>query len=74
VIIPKENEKDLREIPAHVKRDLSIVLVEHMDEVLARALALDDPTRFLHAGDHAIAEIYEVPPTETELPHPAGVN
>ncbi|MCU0669821.1 MAG: endopeptidase La [Myxococcota bacterium] len=76
VIIPKENEKDLHEIPAHVKRDLSIVLVEHMDEVLARALALDDPTRFLHAGDHAIAEIYEVPTPgpETELPHPAGVN
>jgi len=77
VIIPKENEKDLHEIPAHVKRDLSIVLVEHMDEVLARALAHDDPSRFLHAGDHALAEIYEVPPTsvpETEVPHPAGVN
>ncbi len=36
VLIPKENEKDLKEIPAHVKRDLQIVLVEHMDEVLAR--------------------------------------
>jgi ATP-dependent Lon protease len=76
VIIPKENEKDLREIPPHVKRDLSIVLVDHMDEVLAHALAHDDPSRFLRAGDHALAEIYDVSPapTEAELPHPAGVN
>jgi len=78
VIIPKENEKDLREIPPHVKRDLSIVIVDHMDEVLAHALAHGDPSRFLHAGDHALAEIYDAPPppppTEAELPHPAGVN
>jgi len=77
VIIPKENEKDLREIPPHVKRDLSIVLVDHMDEVLVRALALDEPGGFLRAGDHAIDGIYELPPTpapEPDLPHPAGVN
>jgi ATP-dependent Lon protease len=77
VIIPKENEKDLREIPPHVKRDLSIVLVDHMDEVLVRALALEEPGHFLRAGDHAIDEIYELPPTpapEPDLPHPAGVN
>jgi ATP-dependent Lon protease len=77
VIIPKENEKDLHEIPAHVKRDLSIVLVDHMDEVLVRALALDEPSRFLRVGDHALDGIYEgpaTPATETEVPHPAGVN
>jgi len=77
VIIPKENEKDLREIPAHVKRDLAIVLVDHMDEVLVRALALEEPGRFLHTGDHAIDGLYELPPTpapEPDLPHPAGVN
>ena len=78
VIIPKENEKDLKEIPAHVKRDVRIVLVEHMDEVLARALVLDDPGRFLHEGDHPIEEIYEVPPVvphaEPERPSPSEVN
>jgi ATP-dependent Lon protease len=42
VLIPRDNEKDLHEIPANVRRQLDIVLVEHMDEVLRLAVALDD--------------------------------
>ena len=38
VLIPQENEKDLAEIPASVKEALEIVPVDHVDEVLARAL------------------------------------
>ena len=38
VILPKENEKDLVEIPANVKKKLRFVFVEHMDEVLKEAL------------------------------------
>jgi len=38
VILPKENEKDLNEIPENVRRRLRFVLVEHMDEVLAESL------------------------------------
>jgi ATP-dependent Lon protease len=38
VIIPKENEKDLRDIPASVMRQMEVVSVEHMDEVLTQAL------------------------------------
>ncbi|HET6781770.1 MAG TPA: S16 family serine protease, partial [bacterium] len=38
VILPKDNEKDVQEIPAHVRRKLRFVFVEHMDEVLAEAL------------------------------------
>uniref|UniRef100_A0A8C5R1I7 Lon protease homolog 2, peroxisomal n=1 Tax=Leptobrachium leishanense TaxID=445787 RepID=A0A8C5R1I7_9ANUR len=37
VIIPKRNEKDLEEIPANVRRDLSFVLAESLDEVLNAA-------------------------------------
>ncbi len=37
-LIPKDNEKDLEEIPDNVKRDLTIVPVTTVDEVLARAL------------------------------------
>jgi ATP-dependent Lon protease len=78
LIIPRENEKDLVEIPANVKRNLSIVKVDHMDEVLPAALALADPGSFLREGDHAIDDIYELPrhrePVPEELPHPAGVN
>jgi len=43
VLIPKENQKDLKEIPKRVLNALRIVLVEHMDEVLREALALSDP-------------------------------
>ncbi|HKL77306.1 MAG TPA: endopeptidase La [Gammaproteobacteria bacterium] len=39
VIIPKENEKDLTEIPANIKEPLTIHSVETIDEVLEIALA-----------------------------------
>jgi ATP-dependent Lon protease len=47
VIIPKENRKDLREIPRRVLKLLRIVLVDHVDEVLREALRLDDPLAML---------------------------
>jgi ATP-dependent Lon protease len=40
VIIPKENRKDLREVPRRVLRSTRVVLVEHMDDVLREALCL----------------------------------
>ncbi|PTQ10113.1 endopeptidase La [Sphingomonas oleivorans] len=39
VLIPKENEKDLADIPANTLEGLKIVPVAHVDEVLALALA-----------------------------------
>ncbi len=38
VILPRDNEKDLADIPPEVQADLDLVLVSHMDEVLPRAL------------------------------------
>ncbi len=38
VIIPRENENDINEIPKKVRSALNIVLVDHMDEVLKEAL------------------------------------
>jgi ATP-dependent Lon protease len=46
VLIPKENERELKEIPARVKRRLKFILVEHMDEVLQHAVRLENPTVF----------------------------
>jgi ATP-dependent Lon protease len=34
VLIPAENEKDLREVPSRIRRGVEIVPVEHMDDVL----------------------------------------
>jgi len=39
VFIPKENEKDLAEIPDNVKTNLTLIPVSDVDEVIARALA-----------------------------------
>jgi ATP-dependent Lon protease len=39
VLIPKENEKDLAEIPDNVKRGLKIIPVKTVDELLGQALA-----------------------------------
>jgi ATP-dependent Lon protease len=38
VILPKENEKDLRELPDHVRAEMEFVLVEHVEDVLAAAI------------------------------------
>ena len=41
VLLPKQNQKDLVEIPKRVKRDLTFVFVDRMDEVLPVALLPD---------------------------------
>lgn len=38
IILPKENKKDLEEIPPEIRREMNFVLVEHMDEVLKESL------------------------------------
>ena len=38
VILPKKNEKDLRDVPDEVRKSMKLVLVENMDQVLAAAL------------------------------------
>jgi ATP-dependent Lon protease len=43
ILVPRENRKDLREIPRRVLTAMRVVLVEHMDEVLREALVLADP-------------------------------
>ena len=44
VVIPKDNEKDLAEVPQNVKKVLKIVFVEHIDEVLDIAFVKDEDT------------------------------
>ncbi|MDP8255063.1 MAG: endopeptidase La [Candidatus Alcyoniella australis] len=43
VILPRENEKDLKEVPSSVLKQLRLVLVENMDDVLREALQLAQP-------------------------------
>ena len=43
VVLPKDNRKDLRDVPRRVLRGLRLVLVEHVDDVLRAALVVDNP-------------------------------
>jgi ATP-dependent Lon protease len=54
VLIPKDNERDLKEIPDSVRADLTFIPVGHMDEVLRHALA--DPLRPRRAQEPAEGE------------------
>jgi len=38
ILVPKDNEKDIEDIPESVRNDLTIIPVANMDEVLAQAL------------------------------------
>ncbi|KAK9958930.1 hypothetical protein ABG768_011027 [Culter alburnus] len=48
VIIPKRNEKDLEEIPAHVRADLDFVFASTLDEVLNAAFDGGFPSAVSH--------------------------
>ena len=54
VIFPKENAKDLRDIPKRVLKNLHLVPVGHMDDVLRAALSLDVPSEFLKEPSVAV--------------------
>ncbi|QGM80885.1 endopeptidase La [Otariodibacter oris] len=55
VIIPKENEKDLEEIPENAKQALDIHPVETIDEVLA--IALENPPAGIDVVGHSTKAI-----------------
>jgi ATP-dependent Lon protease len=66
VILPKENEKDLAEIPAEVQANLAIHFVETMDDVLKIALETPLPPPALAPVPEVAAKFAEVE-KDTEL-------
>jgi len=65
IILPKDNEKDLVEVPEEVRNALCIHLVETIDEVLAIALEDSCPTD--------AATTTEAPPLWTTEPPSQGI-
>jgi len=52
VILPRENERDLQDVPEDVRNELEFVTVETIEEVLREALAIELPrTVILQAGN-----------------------
>lgn len=52
IILPKENRKDLEDVPPEVMKDLRFVFVSHMDEVLKEALTKPIPGFIEVKGEH----------------------
>jgi len=68
VIIPKDNEKDLIEIPDNVKKGLTIIPVSHVDEVIDRALSRKpEPIEWEEKPDELAST--PVDTRATSLPH-----
>lgn len=61
VILPAENEKDLAEIPGKIKKNLKIIFVRHMDEVISAAIEMPEK-----ADVPKPAPISEPPPAAPE--------
>ncbi len=67
ILLPKENEKDLPEVPEEVRGQLNINFVETIDEVLALALEDACPVDAIVAG----AATDDRPPLWTTEPPPS---
>ncbi|PYS82833.1 MAG: hypothetical protein DMF70_07540, partial [Acidobacteria bacterium] len=65
IILPKDNEKDLPEVPEEVRNAMTINLVETIDEVIALALE-EQPVG-------AVSEEAKTPPLWTTEPPPQGL-
>jgi ATP-dependent Lon protease len=57
VLIPKDNAKDLKDIPGKILQEIEIELVEHMDDVLRHTLTVRDPQ-----------ELFQEPPPAPQQP------
>ena len=68
-LIPRENEKDLKEIPQKIIKSLEIKLVEHVDDVLDAALEVGDSGR-IFAGSQSVEapDWFSTPAIQDELP------
>jgi len=58
VLIPKDNERNLNDVPVNIKKSLKITLVEHMDEVLEHAIIVKEGENLFKgvAGGAALTE------------------
>ena len=66
VLIPKDNAKDIKEIPGKILKGVELILVEHMDDVLKQALLVDDPEKLFKKPTEEDEEV--LVPTETPEP------
>ncbi|MCA1987235.1 MAG: endopeptidase La, partial [Desulfovibrio sp.] len=52
VLIPRDNAKDLKDVPEEILKSLEIIQVEHMDEVIQHALIPPTDRAIFSTGEH----------------------
>ncbi len=67
VIIPKENEKDLKDIPKSISKHIEVFPVEHMDEVLTLALILGEKDSLFKKSDIPLEMVTDEAEQRTSL-------
>jgi ATP-dependent Lon protease len=60
VILPKENERDLEDVPEDVRNELQFVPVETIEEVLKEALGIDLPGQVLSLAGKSFAATQKI--------------
>src|SRR5215470_16284186 len=68
VILPKDNEKDLAEVPENLRNQMKMHFVDSMDQVLALALESPLPEQLLPAAADSTQPIAPLTPPSTEGP------
>ncbi len=71
VLLPKENAKDIPELPERIREDLNLVTVDHLDEVLSVALldTIDTPVRLSDEEENGKARVI-IPSAGGPFEHP----
>ncbi len=65
VLVPGDNERELKEVPTEVTKNLEIILVNTMDEVLKVALVNDDPEFLVKKVEDEEAKSVDAPDSAT---------
>ena len=73
IIIPDENRKDLKEVPAKILKQVEVVTASHMDDVLSRAIILPPGETLLKEKEDDVMPP-ELIPREKEAIRPFQVN
>ncbi len=60
VLLPKENERDLEDVPEDVRKELEFVPVETIEQVLKEALDIDLPRHVISYSGNGFAPVHNI--------------
>ena len=61
VILPKENQRDLEDVPEDARNELTFITVETIEDVLKEALDIELPKSIIsHTGSSSLAPVQNI--------------